>query len=151
MPPPPTVDQHALPGPDAGGSLQRDRSRLGESRGLGERQGLRLVGERRFRRYRVLGEASHQTEVVAIHLIARPKTCYAGADGFDPSGDIGAERPAPGGAQPTILACPGIPRSPSQSERLIDVAATLTSTCFAPGDGIGTSSMRSTSGGPYRS
>ena len=42
----------------------------------------------------------------------------------------------------------GEPVSLSQSLRLIEVAATLTSTCPAAGDGVGTSSTRSTSGRP---
>jgi hypothetical protein len=42
----------------------------------------------------------------------------------------------------------GDPRRHSQSLRLIDVAATLISTCPALGDGVGTSSVRNTSGDP---
>jgi hypothetical protein len=42
----------------------------------------------------------------------------------------------------------GDPRRHSQSLRLIDVAATLISTCPAAGDGVGTSSIRNTSGDP---
>ena len=56
-----------------------------------------------------------------------------------------------GARSPPMRAYSGEPRRHSQSLRLTDVAATLTSTCPAAGDGTGTSSTRSTSGGPYRS
>src|SRR6185369_3921009 len=45
----------------------------------------------------------------------------------------------------------GEPRRVSQSLRLTEVAAILTSTCPAVGDGLGSCSIRNTPGGPYRS
>ena len=63
----------------------------------------------------------------------------------DPSVRCAGER------SPPIRAYAGDPRRHSQSLRLTDVAATCTRTWPAPGAGIGTSSMRSTSGDPYRS
>ena len=56
-----------------------------------------------------------------------------------------------GERSPPIRAYAGDPRRPSQSLRLTEVAATFTRTCPAAGDGTGTSSIRSTSGDPYRS
>jgi len=53
-----------------------------------------------------------------------------------------------GDRNPPSRAYKGEPRRDSQSLRLTDVAATRTRTCPAAGDGVGTSSTRSTSGGP---
>ena len=53
-----------------------------------------------------------------------------------------------GARSPPSRAYAGEPRRVSQSLRFTDVAATRTSTCPEAGDGIGTSSTRSTSGGP---
>jgi hypothetical protein len=44
----------------------------------------------------------------------------------------------------------GLPRSPSQSDRLSDTACTLTRTSLSLGTGIGKAANRSTSGDPYR-
>ena len=52
---------------------------------------------------------------------------------------------------PPSRAYSGAPRRHSQSERLTDVAKTLRSTWFVVGDGVGTSSTRNNSGGPYLS
>ena len=95
------VDQHPTPDRGAVGSLQRDRSGLGDRRRLGERQLCRLVGERRLGRDRVLGEAALQREVVAVHLVTGPESSDALADGVDPPGDVRAERAARRRAQPT--------------------------------------------------
>jgi hypothetical protein len=56
-----------------------------------------------------------------------------------------------GERSPPMREYSGEPRRVSQSLRLTEVAAILTSTCRPAGDGLGRFSIRNTSGGPYRS
>ena len=92
-----------------------------------------LRGQRRLRRDRVLGEAALEREVVAVHLVARPEPGDAGPTAVDPPGDVRAERPRAGERSPPMRAYSRASPQASQSLRLTDVAATLTSTCPAAG------------------
>ena len=104
--------------------------------------------ERGFGCDRELGEAALEREVVAVHRVTVPESGDAVAD---PSTQPAMSEPSvrrAGARNPPMRAYSGEPRRHSQSLRLIDVAATLSNTCPAPGDGVGTSSIRNTSGDP---
>ena len=95
------VDQH--PGTLDGllRALQGDRAGLRDRRRLGERELRRLVGECGLRSERVLREAAHQREVVAVHLVAGAEAGHPFADLVDHAGDVRSERPLGRGTQPT--------------------------------------------------
>ena len=61
----------------------------------------RLVGECGLRRDGVLREATHQREVVAVHLVAELEPGHPFADLVDHAGDVRSERPPGRGTQPT--------------------------------------------------
>jgi len=106
------IDQNPTAGAHVGCPLQRDRGRLGNGRGLGEGQCVRLVGQSLFRRHCVLGEPAHQGEIVTVDLIAGLEPGDTGTDGFDPPGNVRSERPARRGAQ---SADPGVRRRATQT------------------------------------
>jgi hypothetical protein len=72
--------------------LQRDRAGLRDCRCLHEGQLARLQRERRLGCNRVLGEATHQRQIVAIDLVTPPEASDAGAHRLDPTRDVRAER-----------------------------------------------------------
>jgi hypothetical protein len=74
--------------------------RDGPGRCLGEAQLGRLRGERRLGCHGVLGEAAHQREIVAVHLVTGSEASDALAHGLDPPGDVRSERPMCGRAEP---------------------------------------------------
>ena len=94
------VDQHPPIRRGSRGSLQRDHTRLRDRRRLDERELGRLARQRRLRCQRVLGEAAHQRQVVAVHLVAGSERGDARAHRIHDAGDVGAERPVLGRSQP---------------------------------------------------